>query len=161
MPHDKNGFALATGDRVTLTAKVKDVSVGEDACNLTLEVDNAAGEAYEPVLAMNSRGVTKVCDAAGVAVPPMMGAAPRPEGSPGQLAQGLINAVSMPGSPATGSLIQKILGASNSWDTVRKILDLLYTHGGDIQKLIDALTVLWNVVRPQPTPAPAAEESPR
>lgn len=56
MPHDRDGRLLQRGDVVDVRMEVKDLSTGEEACNVTLEaLERPKGETYIPQMTGNSR----------------------------------------------------------------------------------------------------------
>jgi hypothetical protein len=62
MPHDSKGQEIRAGDRVTVEFEVTSVSQNETACNVSLQAVDVAnsGESYRPMVACNSKLVTKV-----------------------------------------------------------------------------------------------------
>lgn len=58
MPHDSKGSKLKVGDVVTLKAKVASISLNEEACNVTLDVQGPESE-YLPSVTCNSKICTK------------------------------------------------------------------------------------------------------
>lgn len=62
MPHDKNGLLVQPGDTVTMEFIVKEVSTGEEYCNLHLESVEKLYPGIHPTTlsAVNARQVVKV-----------------------------------------------------------------------------------------------------
>lgn len=58
--HDKNGKPLAVGDRVTVTATIKETYLGEEYCNVQLETEEPMypGD-NKTIITLNAKQVEK------------------------------------------------------------------------------------------------------
>lgn len=60
MPHDKNGKALAEGDKVIVRATVKQIHAGEEYCNVGLETDEPMFPSeHKTSITLNAKQVEK------------------------------------------------------------------------------------------------------
>lgn len=61
MPHDKNGHLLEVGDKVLVECEVKQVTTGEEYCNVTLETREPMYPGHHKSgITLNAKQVVKV-----------------------------------------------------------------------------------------------------
>jgi len=68
MPHDRDGKLLQVGDSVYIAAKVKQITMGEEYCNVTLETKEKMFPSDSPTaITLNAKQVVKLVSVEAVA----------------------------------------------------------------------------------------------